>query len=76
MSACLRLLYFITIENKLFINICPKFLNIHPAEFNGNFMRFKSGCKVTLVKYFLVFKFLYLKTPGYFKKIIINCSIH
>ena len=76
MSACLRLLYFITTENKLFINICLKLLKIHPAKFTENFMRFKSACKGTLVKYFLVFKFLYLKTPGYFKEIIVNCSIH
>ena len=76
MIACLRLFDFITIENKLIINISLKFLNIHPANFIENFMRFKSGCKGTLVKYFLVFTFLYLKTPGYFKEIIINCSIH
>ena len=76
MSARLRLFDFITIENKLIINICLKFLNIHPAKFIQNFMRFKSGCKGTLVKYFLVFKFLYLKTQRYFKEIIINCSIH
>ena len=76
MSVCLRLFDFITNENKLIINICLKFLKIHPAKFIENFMRFKSACKGTLVKYFLVFKFLYLKTPGYFKEIIVNCSIY
>ena len=55
MSECLRLFDFITIENKLIINIFLKLLNIHPAKFIENFMRFKSGCKGTLVKYFLVF---------------------
>ena len=57
MSACLRLFDFITIENKLIINICLKFLKIYPAKFIESFMRFKSGCKETLVKHFLVFKF-------------------